>query len=155
MSALKQFALAIDLASKKRDQATQDLMQARRNQLFAEDQMAQLQSYATETESKWTRKAQLGTSPELLRHQTQFMNRLQQAIGLQGGVLAGEEHKVDGAKQFALAAEFRLVNLKQVVKKKHADLTALQARREQKQMDEFAALRSRQVGNRLLTGERS
>ncbi len=155
MSALKRFALAIDLASRRRDQAAQELLLAQQSELFARDRMAQLQNYAVETETKWISKAQCGTGAELLRHQSQFMNRLQQAIGLQDGVLAQETRKVGGAKEIALAAEYRLVNLKQVVKKKHADVVALQARHEQKQMDEFAAQRSRQTLQALSSGERA
>jgi len=156
MSGVKSFLLAIDLAGRKRDDAIQVLMQAQRGHLFAQDQLAQLETYATETESKWTVTAQSGTTPEMLRHQYQFMDRLQQAIGLQNGVLENETRKVDAAKRMVLTAEFRLHGLKQVLKKKRADLAALQSRREQKQMDEFAAMRSRQVSTAVhLTGERS
>jgi len=155
MSGVKSFLLAIDLAGRKRDDAIQGLMQAQRSHLFAQDQLAQLETYAAETESKWTATAQSGTTPEMLRHQYQFMDRLQQAIGLQNGVLGNETHKVDAAKRIVLAAEFRLHGLNQVLKKKRADIAAIQSRREQKQMDEFAAMRSRQVSTGHLTGERS
>ena len=155
MSALKSFILAIEMATRKRDQASQGLMHAQNAYLFAQDQMAQLQTYAAETESRWTAAAQISTSPELMRHHYQFMGRLHQAIELQKGALENEVRKVDFAKKVVLEAEFRLVSLNQVLEKKQAGMALLQSRREQKQMDEFAAMRSRQSTGESFSGERS
>lgn len=138
--------LAIDLATAKRDQLVQDLMNAHQTHQFAQNQMAQLQTYALETESKWIARAQIGTTPEVMRHHYQFMDRLQQAVGLQSGVIANIERKAEIAKQRVLEAEFRLISLKQVLKKKQTDLLQLQSRREQKQMDEFASMRGNRAG---------
>src|SRR5659263_543049 len=122
MSAVKSFLLAIDLATRKRDEVAQGLMRVQSAHLFAQDQMSQLEIYAAETVSRWTAAAQVGTTPELLRHHYQFLDRLQQAIGLQQGVLANESRKVAQAKRLVLEAEFRLVSLRQVLKKKQAGL---------------------------------
>jgi len=153
MSAIRSFLLAIEMATRKRDQATQDLMRAQNAHLFAQNQMAQLETYADETESRWTAAAQTSTSPELMRHHYQFMGRLHHAIGLQKSVLDSESRKLDQAKRLVLDAEFRLVSLKQVLKKKQADISILQSRREQKQMDEFAALRRGQLTDGYFSGE--
>jgi flagellar FliJ protein len=154
MSAIKSFLLAIDMATRKRDQMSQGLMHAQKTYLFAQNQLGQLETYAAETEARWTAAAQISTSPELLRHHYQFMGRLQHAIGLQKGVLENESHKVEHAKRLVLDAEFRLLSLKQLVAKKQAELARLQARREQKQMDEFAAQRGGQVTADYFSGER-
>ena len=155
MSALKSFLLAIDLATRKRDHATQGLGHAQNAYLFAQQQMVQLETYAAETELKWTVAAQIGTTPEMMRHHYQFMGRLQQAIELQKGALENEVRKVEFAKRVVLEAEFRLVSLSQVLKKKQAGIDLLQTRREQKQMDEFAAMRSIQSTGEYFSGERS
>jgi flagellar FliJ protein len=141
MSAVKSFQLAIDMATRQRDQANQVLSHAENGYLFAKNQMVQLETYAAETESRWVAAAQISTSPELLRHHYQFMGRLHHAIGLQKDALENESRKVEFSKKRVLDAEFRLMGLKQVLKKKQGDLAALQTRREQKQMDEFAAMR--------------
>ena len=154
MSALKSFNLAIEMATRKRDLANQGLVQAQRSHLFAQDQMNQLQTYSAETESRWTASAQISTSTEMMRHHYQFMGRLNHAIGLQNGVLANEVRKVEFAKQVVLEAEFRLLSLSHVLKKKQADISLLQSRREQKQMDEFAAMRSSQSTGESFGGER-
>ena len=145
MSAVRSFLLAIDLATRQRDGTAQALMRVQNSCLFAQDQMSQLEVYAAETASRWTAAAQSGTTPELLRHHYQFLDRLQQAIGLQQGVLAAESGKLAHAKRLVLEAEFRLVSLQQVLKKKQAGLALIQSRREQKQMDEFAALQTRRA----------
>ncbi|WP_114968328.1 flagellar export protein FliJ [Rhodoferax ferrireducens] len=154
MSAIRSLFLAIEMATRKRDQATQDLMRVQNAHLFAQSQMTQLETYADETEARWTVAAQISTSPELMRHHYQFMDRLHHAVGLQKGVLESESRKVDHAKRLVLDAEFRLVSLKQVLKKKQADISILQSRREQKQMDEFATLRSGQLTDGYFSGER-
>lgn len=155
MSALRSFMLAIEMATRKRDQASQDAAQVQSAYAFAQDQMTQLQTYAAETETRWTAAAQISTTPELMRHHYQFMGRLDQAMGLQRGVLEGESRRVAFANRLVLEAEFRLVSLKQVLKKKQADLAVLQSRRDQKQMDEFAALQTRRSKDEHLRGERA
>ncbi len=155
MTAVRSFVLAIELATDKRDKASQCLVQAQRAHLFAQDQMAQLQSYAQETETRWSIAAQASTTPELMRHHYQFMERLHHAIGLQTGVIASTSQTMEAHKRLVLEAEFRLRGLKQVLKKKQAGLALLQGRREQKQMDEFAALRSRSSTLEITSGTQS
>lgn len=154
MSAVKSVLLAIDVATGRRDQSTQNLLRVQRAHSFAQDQMTQLQVYAGETESRWAAAAQISTTPELMRHHYQFMERLHHAIGLQNGVLENSSRKVEAAKRQVLEAEFRLTSLQQILKKKQASLALQQTRREQKQTDEFAALRSGQAGSSYFSGER-
>jgi flagellar FliJ protein len=152
MSALKSFKLAIDLTTRKRDQASQDLMLVQRAHSFAQDQQSQLEIYAHETSAKWSAAAQTGTTTELMRHHYQFMDRLQHAIGLQGGVIESSLRKLEAARRVVLEAEFRLAGLTQVLKKKQAVIDVFQSRREQKQMDEFASLRSGQAARESASG---
>ena len=155
MSGIKSVLLAIGVATSKRDQVGKILLQVQRAHLFAQDQMAQLEVYSSETESRWRASSQISTTPELMRHHYQFMERLHQAIDLQGGVLENSSRKVAAAARMLLDAEFRLTSLKQVLRKKQTDIDLLEARREQKQMDEFAALRCGQSENLYSNGERS
>jgi flagellar FliJ protein len=134
--------LAIDLASAKREQALAELQRLQRTHAFACSQMSQLEQYATETEQRWTRNAQLGTSPELMHHHYQFMARLQQAIALQTNVLAGSQRTVQLGEQSLLQAEVRLASLKLVLTQRFAGLEKLKQREEQKLTDEFATLQT-------------
>jgi flagellar FliJ protein len=155
MSVTRSILLAIDLATRKRDQANQVVMGAQRAHLFAQQQMSQLQTYADETESRWNAAARISTTPELMQHHYQFMDRLHHAIGLQEMALGNSNRKVDAAKKLALDAEFRLGSLKQILKKKQSDMNILQSRREQKEMDEFAAMQTRQSASAHFSGEQS
>ena len=142
--------LAIELALVRRDQALAELQKHKQSHAYAQDQMNQLQQYATETEQRWAQGAQKGTTPELLHHHYQFMGRLQQAVILQQDVLMGLSGKVEIAQHNVLQTEFRLASLKQVLASRLADQARQQQRRDQKQMDEFAAMQtSRQVHQKL------
>ncbi len=139
MSALKSLPLAINLATTRRDQALTQLQKAMQAQAFANNQMQQLQQYERETEQRWLMNAQKSTTPELLHHHYQFMGRLNQAITLQRGAIANAEQRVEAARQVVLQLEFRLASFKQVLASRQADQARVEQRRDQKQMDEFAA----------------
>ena len=142
MSAFKSLALAIELATAKRDQALAQLQAMWRAHAFAQEQMSQLRQYAQETDQRWTQGAQKSTTPELLHHHYQFMERLNQAIALQDGALGNAMQRVEAAKQALLQTELRLASLKQVLTHRQAGLAKVQHKRDQKQMDEFAALQT-------------
>jgi len=139
MANFRSLLLAIDQASIKRDQTMAQLQEVQRAHAFAQEQMMQLRQYAQETDQRWTQGAQRITTPELLQHQYQFMGRLTHAIALQEGAVTSSLRRVDAARQTVLQAELRLVSLKQVLAQRQATQARLQARQEQKQMDEFAA----------------
>ena len=139
MAEFKSLALAIELATVKRDQAMAQWQTTLQAQGFAQDQMSQLQQYARETDQRWMQGAQKSTTPELLHHQYQFMGRLNQAIALQEGVLGNAARRVDEAKQVQVQAELRLASLKLVLGQRQAARAKELQRRDQKQMDEFAA----------------
>ena len=158
MSALRSLTLAIELATRQRDEADHALMQAHRAVQQAQGQLEQLQSYAAETEARWATAAAATVSAELMQHQHHFMHRLRHAIGLQGGVMADLQRQAEAARQRRLQEEVRRAALEQLLKKKLADRARLDARREQKQMDELAVLkyaRSVASGGGALNGERS
>lgn len=141
MSLLKTLALAIEVAERKRDQASQALGQAVQRLLAAQQQGEQLQTYAHETEQRWASQAQVAAVPELMHHHYQFMARLDQAIAMQQRAVADQQRWVDQARQVMLAAELRVATLRQAARHKQAAIDLVQRRREQRQMDEMAATR--------------
>lgn len=140
MSQLRSFVLAIELATRQRDELARALVRAEKTLQFAQNQMHQLEGYATETDARWLRPTPDGRTTELLRHHYQFMGRLQQAIGLQSGVMSNTGQQVEKAKQLLMQAECRLAALNQILKTRQTELLRLEARREQRQTDEFAAM---------------
>jgi flagellar protein FliJ len=151
MSPIRAVALAMDLATTRRDQAVKVLQSSQQAQLSAAEQLAQLEGYASETESKWATTTQLCATPELLRHHYQFMGRLHQAIVLQQDAVNNALISVQQSRQKVLEAELRLASLKQMRVKKEAEQMHQMNRREQKQMDEFSSLRSQQMAGSSLS----
>ncbi len=141
MSLLRTLALAVEVASRKRDAASRALGQTQQRQLAAQEQLTQLETYATETETRWMAQAQTCAVPELMRHHYQFMDRLAQAIQMQQAILADHARWVETAARQVTEAEIRVATLQQVCRNKQRDADRLQDRREQKQIDEFAAQR--------------
>jgi flagellar FliJ protein len=152
MSELRSVQLAIDVASQRRDSASKELGAVERALRHAQLQLEQLESYAGDTDAKWTRAASSGVGPSVMFHHFQFMDRLYHAIGLQRHAIEEARAQAVSAKQVLLDAEFRLIRLNQLLKVKQADLNAAQARREQKQMDEFAANLYQRTAARHLDG---
>lgn len=140
--------LAIELAERKRDERIQALAQAQRQVLMGQQQLQQLQSYAHDTDARWSEGHSMVLSAELIRHHYQFVERLQHAIGMQDGVIANLLRQENSCRGALAQAETRVSGLKQVLAKRKALLAATEQRREQGRMDEMAALvYARRVAN--------
>ncbi len=146
MSSLNALAVAVEAASRKRDDARRVLQDTQAAQQAALAQLEQLEGYARETEARWGVKADTAMKPEVMYHHYQFMNRLGHAAGIQTGVVGDHAHRVEAARQALLQAELRLASLRKVVDKRRQELELAQMRREQKQTDERAALQYRNAG---------
>ena len=149
MSALKGLMVAVEVAERQRDAARQGVQNARAAHQAAQGQMEQLQGYANETEGRWGMRADATVAPEVMFHHYQFMARLAHAIGLQTTVVRDYEGRVAAAQQGLLQTELRLASLKKLTDKRRLALEHAQARRDQKQTDERAALQYRKTSNGL------
>ena len=142
MSTLNALTVAVEVASRKRDEARRLLQDAQGAQQAAQDQLNQLQGYARETEGRWGMRADAAVQPEVMFHHYQFMDRLGHAVGLQTGVVSDHASRVQDATRTLLEAELRLASLRKVLERRRAEVALQQQRREQKQTDERAALRA-------------
>lgn len=154
MAELRSVLLAIEHATLRRDEFAKAAARVERSLGFAREQMAQLEGYAVDTDGRWTGSASRALSVELVRHHYQFMDRLQQAIGLQSGVVANVGRQLEQAKSNLLLAEFRLSGLKQILKTRQAAMQLDKRRREQRHTDEFAALQHARNRARPMSGEK-
>lgn len=145
MPQLRALALAIDQATRQRDDAVAALLHAQGVCQGAQDQMGQLESYALETESRWALGARGTANPEIVQHYDHFMDRLQQAVSMQQGVVAGHLQAIAAARQRVMEAEIRAAGLKRLLDKRRAELARVQNTREQKQLDELSALQFRRL----------
>ncbi len=140
MSALNALMVAIELATRKRDEARQVVRERQQSLAAAQGQMQQLQSYAEEMQQRWGAHEGAELKPEVLYHHNQFMQRLQHAIDLQTKVIRDQELRLQAAQQALMNTELRLSSLEKVVQMRRRDMALAQQRREQKQTDERAAL---------------
>lgn len=155
MSELKSLTLAIEVAERARDAADQAWQQARRGLQFARGQLDQLESYAADTDARWSTAAAVTVSAELMQHHQHFMQRLRHAMGLQTGVISDLERQAEAARLQRVQQEVRLKALQQLLEKKLVARARQEARREQKQMDELAVLAYTRGGApaRRMTGD--
>ncbi len=153
MSELRSILLAIELATRKRDELAKAAARVEKTLQFAHGQMQQLEGYAAETDARWVQPGNEARSAELMRHHYQFMERLQHAIGLQSGVMGQTQQQVAAAKQLLLQAEYRLAGLNQVLKARQTAVVLKERRSEQRQTDEFAAMLYARQTRTFKTGE--
>jgi flagellar FliJ protein len=154
MSQLRSVLLAIEHATIRRDELAQAVARVERNLQFAHQQLGQLEGYAADTDARWIASAAREISAQIIRHQYQFMDRLQQAILMQTGVISGVVQQLEQAKANLLQAEFRLSGLNQILKTRKAALMRVQQVREQRQTDEFAAMQHARNRALPMSGER-
>jgi flagellar FliJ protein len=76
MSALAALVVAVEVASRKRDDARMVLQDALAAQQAARSQLDQLEDYARETQARWGMKADTAVKPEVMFHHYHFMDRL-------------------------------------------------------------------------------
>lgn len=153
MSALTALHVAVELATRQRDEARRALQDAQSARLAAADQLHQLESYAVETDQRWGMAEHTERSPEVLFHHRHFMGRLDHAIGLQTGVVQDQDARLAQLAQRLLQAELRLSSLRKVVERRQQELARAEMRRDQKQTDERAALQYRSSLPGLLAQE--
>ncbi len=141
MTGMGGLTVALELATRKRDEAGQALAQLLRRHDHALQQLDQLSSYAADTQGRWSVSAQTRTSPQIVGHYYQFMDRLDQTIVLQQGVIDDAHRQCQAARKVLMEAEVYLAGLKRLLEKRRQEHARLAARREQKQTDEFASRR--------------
>lgn len=151
MSNLSALQTAVSLATRERDAAAQRLAQARQGWLAAQTQLDQLDSYAQETQARWTVQSTRCT-PEIMVHHYQFMERLTHAIGLQTDTVAQQASLVALLADRLRVAEMRRESLLQVYARREAEQRRALDRREQKVSDEQASLQYRRLAGGMLGG---
>lgn len=134
----------IEVATRKRDEALQQLAQARREQEHALLQMSQLQGYTIESQQRWSARASTGVPVALLHAHQNMMAKLEHAVQFQQGVLQRLAQHVERCEQSVRQAERELASLKKFQQRQLAAWQQHQQRAEQKLNDEMAATQHRQ-----------
>lgn len=145
MSSSNGLQLALDLATRQRDDAGQALALVVRRVEHAHMQMDQLRSYAADTSSRWSVASQACATPQIVGHYYQFMERLDQTIEMQQGAITEVQRQREVARQVLLQAEVRMAGLHRILERRRAEMARMQEQREQRQSDELAAQMHRRV----------
>lgn len=140
MRRLNGIALAVEHAQRQRDGLAEAHMRTQRSLIDAQVQLEQLQTYARDTDTRWIGATGSAYSAEVLRHYYQFGGRLQQAIQMQNGVIAGLVNAVAEAHAALLQGEFRLAAIQKLHATRLQQIQQARNRREQVQSDELATM---------------
>jgi flagellar FliJ protein len=152
MSDFNSIALAVQLATRKRDELVIALANAASAVNGSLEQMGQLQRYADETDSRWIAGNAAIYSLELVKHHFQFVDRLQHAISLQGETIAQLELLHEKTRRELLDSEIRVHVLTKVLRSRKQLMQVKLSRREQRQMDEMATNQFMRMKYQELTG---
>lgn len=140
MHRLSGIALAVEHARRQRDGLVEAHVATQHALADAQNQLGQLLSYARDTDARWIGSATNAHSAEVLRHYYQFGDRLQQAIQMQNGVIAGLNKAVAEAHAALIQGEFRLAAIQKLYATRLAQIQQMKSRREQIQFDELATM---------------
>ena len=139
MSGLSSMVLAVDQATRQRDQQRLELARTQQVLEAAQDQFNQLESYAQETQTRWIAKSQHQAAPEVMSHYYQFMDKLHQAMTLQTQVLQDAGLRVQEQQKLLLQAEFKLASRQTVCDSMRREAGIRRDKIEQKLFDDMAA----------------
>lgn len=138
MSNLSSIRIALDVAETRRDDVTKYLAQTERDWVQAQAQLQQLEDYVVETDARMVRTGLAVQSMEVVRHQHQFMARLQHAIALQTEAVRSAEQVCLRAREMLVMAERKVAMTQKLMDLRMRELRANAARQDQLLMDEMA-----------------
>ncbi len=152
MSSIQSLQVAVDIAARRRDAARMALVDACGQRDAAQAQMAQLDAYTLEIQGRWGARPSATLQPEVMLHYRHFMDRLAYAMGLQAEVVREHAGRIEACRKTLLDAELRLASLRKVCESRQAEQALCQLRRDQKQTDEMAALRTMSAARQASAG---
>ncbi|MCY7316950.1 MAG: flagellar export protein FliJ [Rubrivivax sp.] len=131
----------IEHAERERDAALAGVLQADENLRRLQTQQQQLQAYQADYASRAPALGGHSATIAQLRAHHAFMQRLQQALLQQQGVVAQAEGQLRQRREQLLACEIRLASVAKLVERRLQEVLRQSARQEQKRSDEAASQR--------------
>ena len=128
-------------AERERDEALAGLMQAEDSSKRLRQQLEQLQAYLADCEARSPGAGGKAAPIEQLRCYQGFVQRLDQALAQQSGLLRSSESQLLLQRQRLLERETRVAAVRKLVERRLQEHQRSQARQEQKRSDEAAAQR--------------
>ncbi|MGQ0709280.1 MAG: flagellar export protein FliJ [Rhodoferax sp.] len=138
MSTHAALQLAIAVAQRQRDAMRVQLHDRQLALHAAREQLSQLQSYATQSDARMVHQGASWSSMEAARHHFQFMQRLQQAMGLQTHAVERAVRLEEDALRQLAQAQTRVKALETLLQQRVQQARARVHKREQAATDEIA-----------------
>lgn len=150
MSSTQSLTTLLEHAEAERDAALTVLRNTEAAAAAAQGQLDQLQEYRTQYQQRWSAQFRTAGSIELLQCYQGFAQRLEQAIGQQGQVVAQAEQRAQQARAVVLEREQRVAAVRKLMERRQQEQNRVAERRDQRATDE-AAQRSRANASSRLT----
>ncbi|WP_028117913.1 flagellar export protein FliJ [Ferrimonas senticii] len=136
----KQLAKVLQVVATQLEQAALQLKQAHQQQALLQQQMAQLQQYRWDYISQAQSQVQQTLSANTYQQYHHFIGRLDDTIAAHVGKQRRASEQVAEAKQQWQQVHQRQQALQLLIDRAQTDQLALQAKREQAALDEFATM---------------
>jgi flagellar protein FliJ len=104
----------------------------------AQRQADQLLAYRNDYEQRWGQRFADGGGIDIVQCYQGFMARLGDAIGAQQRVVAMAAQRLEDAQLLWQQREIRVASIRKLMDRRNVEVQAVEARREQKQLDEQA-----------------
>lgn len=131
----------LEIAERERDAAAAALVQGQQAVRQLQQQLEQLRVYRCEYEARSPAASGRAAPIELLRCHQGFMQRLDQALSQQRGVLQAAEARVPQLHQALIAHETRVAGVARLLQRRQREHDAQQERHDQRRNDELALQR--------------
>ena len=131
----------LDHAARERDETLAVLMQAEDQTRRLREQLQQLQAYHADYSARAPGQGGHAVAIDQLRSHHAFMQRLDQALGQQQGLLEGADAHAALQRQVLLERETRVASVRKLIERRTQEQQRSAARREQQRSDEAAARR--------------
>jgi len=141
MTRMQTLKTLLEREEKLRDDALAALRQAEGQAQNARNQADALVQYRTEYHQRWSTQFQQGGAIEIVRCYHGFVERLDGALGQARNTVRQFEGHVTRARERVQEREVRVATVKRLIERHLKQLAAVQARRDQKNMDELAQRR--------------
>ncbi len=146
-SNLQALTVLLERAEAERDEALRLLQDAQAKASAARNQHDQLNQYRTDYRHRWTQEFAQRTTVQLLGCYQNFGQRLDQAIGQQGGIADFADQRVSTARDQLRERELRVASVRKLIERRRAESMRQQMRQDQRATDEQAARAASRGGN--------
>jgi flagellar FliJ protein len=132
----------IELAQDRKTKAAQDFAQAASAHERARERLTLIENYRSEYEARMRDQAGVGVDSTLIGNTMRFISQLTVAIEQQGMEVARCAAHVETTRAAFLDEERKLKSLEILAQREAQREAAIEAKRQQKQIDEYATRRS-------------